>query len=291
MVVIERQRTQGRGQGGAVTARRVARTVLRGRWALLTMVVIALAALMIGLGFWQFGRLQGRRAVNPIIAARLAEPPVLLNEVDRRAIGPGALEFRRVAVRGTFDYANEVVRRYTTFDGQAGVQVVTPLRIAGSDAAILVDRGWIPYQLEAPEARRPYQNEPGEVEVLGLVAQPRGAESEQAPTAAGGPSPGERIDAWPRIDPAAIGGQLPYPLLPFWITRLPVPGVAGPPNAAPPPELGDGTHLWYALQWWGFTLVLIVGYYALVARTTAPKRRNRGTAIPLARRGRPTGSG
>ena len=286
MAVIERHRTGGQAGDGAATARRVARTVLRGRWALLTIVVIALAALLTGLGFWQFGRLQGRRAVNPIIAARLAEPPLLLNEVNGRAIDPGALEFRRVAVRGTFDYANEVVRRYTTFDGQAGVQVVTPLRITGSDAAILVDRGWIPYHLEAPEARRPYQNEPGEVEVLGLAAQPRGVEGEQA--LPGAPST-ERIDAWPRIDPAAIGQQLPYSLLSFWITRLPVPGVPGPPNAAPPPELGDGTHFWYALQWWGFTLVLIVGYLALVARTTAPKRRRGTPAMPLAGRGRPTG--
>jgi len=246
---------------------------------------------MIGLGFWQFGRLQGRRAVNPIIAARLAESPLFLNGVDTRAIDPGALEFRRVAVRGTFDYANEVVRRYTTFDGQAGVQVVTPLRIAGGDAAILVDRGWIPYRLEAPEGRRPYQNEPGEVEVLGLVAQPRGTEGEQAPASAGGGAPTERIDAWPRIDPTALGRQLPYPLLSFWITRLPVPGVSGPPNAAPPPELGDGTHFWYALQWWGFTLVLVIGYFALVARTTAPKRRNRNPALPLAGRKRPGSMG
>ena len=262
---------RGGGQAGAApTARRVAGTLFRGRWALMTLLVLALSAMMIALGFWQLGRLTGRRAANAAIERQLAQPPLPLTAATAQGLDPKDLAFRRVTVRGAWDYESEIVVRYTSYNGQAGVQVLTPLRLAGGNGeAVLVDRGWIPYQQAEREGRRPFQTEAGAVvEVQGLIHQTQSPGAADARAAQGG----ERLDAWSRVDLPAIGRQLPYPLLPFYVERLPAPdGSPGPPFPRGLPERGDGSHLSYMLQWWAFTVILLVGYLAVVARATDPR--------------------
>lgn len=264
-------RAPGR-RGGMPAALRVARTLVRGRWALMTLLVIAAAAVMIGLGFWQLGRLQGRRAANASIARQLAAPPLPLTARTVSDLDPAALTFRRVTIRGVYDYTNEIVLRYRTHNGQAGVHLLTPLRLADGEAVVLVDRGWIPYQQAEPDGRRAFQNGArGVVEIEGLVRQSE-AREEQSAAGAGGEGGRGREEAWSRVDLAAIERQMPYPLLPFWVERLPAADEARPPFAAGLPRQGDGSHLSYALQWWAFTIILIVGYLAIAHSVVNPQR-------------------
>jgi surfeit locus 1 family protein len=227
--------------------------LLRGRWLAITLLVLLAAGVMVGLGLWQKGRLDGRRAANATLSRQLAAPVLTLDGATLATADPASLTFRRVLVRGTWDYANEVELRYRSFDGQPGVHLLTPLRVAGSDRAILVDRGWVPFDQTGPEGRRRFQGSAtGEVQGLVYASIPQSG----PPTSTGG----DRLDAFTQVDLAAIGGQQPAPLAPFWVRRLPSGDNLIPPRAEGLPDLGDGTHLAYMIQWWAFAATLLVTY-------------------------------
>lgn len=226
------------------------RRLFSGCWLLATIVVVLAIGVMIGLGIWQLDRLQGRRAANAAITRQLAAPPLALDGQTARTTDAAALTFRRVSLRGTWDYAHEIELRYRSFDGQAGVHLLTPLRIEGSDAAVLVDRGWIPYQQAGSENRRAYQ-QGDRAAIEGLVHE----SIHQA-------TPRNEPGTVSQIDLATISAQVPYPLLPYWVQRLPASPTEPLPRSEGLPDLGDGSHLAYMIQWWAFAATLLVTYLA-----------------------------
>lgn len=227
--------------------------LLRGRWLAVTLVVLLAAGVMTGLGFWQKGRLDGRRAANAAISERITAPPLALDGATLAAADPTSLTFRRVIVRGTWDYEHEVELRYRSYDGQAGIHLLTPLRIDGSDRVILVDRGWVPFTQTGAENRQQFRQGPtGSLEGLVYASIPQ----EGPPITTGG----DRLDAVSQVDLAAIGGQLPYPIASFWVRRLPSGSNLTLPRAEEAPDLSNGSHLGYMLQWWAFAATLLITY-------------------------------
>jgi surfeit locus 1 family protein len=228
-----------------------------GRRLWLTLLVLAGALVCCRLGIWQLDRLAQRRAQNALIDERMAQPAVAL---DGAPIDAAALDYRRVEARGVYDSAQEIVLRGRALDGSPGVRVLTPLRLGGSDAAVLVDRGWLPLELAAPAARRAYAGSPGEVVVQGVAR--------RSQAGAGGPQdpllpPGEaRRDAWFRADIAGIEQQTGYRLLPLYIEQQPAPGDPELPRRVATSNLGEGSHLSYTVQWFAFAVILVVGYLA-----------------------------
>lgn len=265
-----RPRAARRRRAELVIVPGLARRLLRGRWLVVTLLVLLAAGVMIQLGFWQKGRLDGRRAANAAIARQLAAPPLTLDGATLATADPASLAFRRVIVRGTWDYDHEFELRYRSYEGQPGVHLLTPLRIAGSDRAVLVDRGWVPFEQAGPTGRQRFrQGETGDIEGLVYDSIPQ----EGLPTGTGG----ERLDAVTQVDLAAVGGQLPYPIASFWVRRLPAGDNRLPPRAEEPPKLDDGSHLGYMLQWWAFAATLLVTYLLLANQMIGRQRMgNRG---------------
>lgn len=232
----------------------------RGRWLLATLAVLALSALFLRLAGWQFQRLADRRAANAQLLARMALPPLL---VDGAALDLDAHVLRQATVRGVYDYDQELLLRNRSYNELPGVHVIVPLRITGSDMAVLVDRGWLPYELADREQRGAYQARPeGEVIVTGILRRSMVRSSsfspEDLPLSAGRP----RLDAWHRVEIPRIQEQIPYPLLPFYLEETPLREMEGRrfPRPAPETTLSEGRHLVYAIQWIAFAVILITGY-------------------------------
>ncbi|MDW8231353.1 MAG: SURF1 family protein [Roseiflexaceae bacterium] len=241
--------------------------MLTGRRLIATLIVLIGSIGLCGLGMWQLDRHAQRAALNARIAAGLAQSPVALETVsDLRS-----LDYRPVTARGIFDPAHEVLLRNRSLNGMTGYHVITPLRLSGRDEAVLVDRGWIPLTEASPEARRRFAPSPGETLVTGIARQPE--------TYVGGPqdppltADRPRIDAWFRVDVARIQEQTPYPLLPIFIEMQPVPDAPPTlPQPVPPPEPDQGPHLGYAIQWFGFAVILVVGYVAFQRKMLEAQR-------------------
>src|SRR5689334_4365582 len=109
------------------------------RLILFLLLAVVIAAACIRLGFWQLSRLAQRRARNAVVAARLSQPQAELTTLHPDS----ASLLHKAVVTGTPDFEHEILLAARTYQGSPGVWLLTPLRVAGRDTAILVNRGWI----------------------------------------------------------------------------------------------------------------------------------------------------
>jgi surfeit locus 1 family protein len=232
--------------------------LLNRRWWWKTILVIAGVLFLIRLGFWQLDRLDQRRAFNATVAERWQETPYDLVS-DGPPANPADLEYRRVEVGGDFDYRNQIVLKERPRDGAPGVIMVTPL-LLDDGRAVLVARGWVPYNLSAPE-HWPELEERSDGSVIGLIQESQLSPSGEAPAA-----PEEAQTEWFLLNIDAIQPQMPYELLPFFILQLPEDGRSPMqyPVRDEPLALDEGSHFSYAIQWFMFSAILGIGYLFLI---------------------------
>ncbi len=237
--------------------------LVRPRW----LVGHFLAALAVGLflaaGFWQLSRLSDRIARNDLIRSRAASEPVLLSAALATVTGDPSheLEYRTVTVTGTYDPERELLVRSRSLGGLPGFHVVTPLLVG--DEAVLVNRGFVPQELDDPPIG-PASPPAGTVTVQGRVRA-----STEAP-AIGPKDPTEgllELVFW--LDVERISRQMPYRLAPVTLELISQkPGSTSElPVILPEPVLDDGPHRGYAIQWFSFALIGLVGYALLIRRT------------------------
>jgi surfeit locus 1 family protein len=213
---------------------------------------ILVAGGCVRLGFWQLHRLAERRAINEKLAARLSMPPAPALEAVRDSASAG---YRRSTANGTYDFANEVSLAARTREGSPGANIITPLRVPGSDTAVLVNRGWV-YAADAMSVDFGRWREPNAASVTGYLLEIRrgGRGSVTTPT-----SP--RVIR--RLDYDSLARRLPYPIAPFLLVAT-SPGSAAAsrdstPARLPPPLMDEGPHLGYAIQWFAFAVIGLVG--------------------------------
>lgn len=226
----------------------------RSRWRGFAIVAVAVvvAAACVGLGLWQLRRLDDRRTVNAaIMTARSAPAVTIRSAADVAALAP----FRRVVAEGTYDLEGEVVVYGRALDGEPGHHVVTPLAL-DDGSAVLVIRGWVPFRMDtAPVAVAPPIARDVVVEGFLVAAESRGS------------SPPDAHGVVRSLDPGAIAQPLPFDVAPLALQleeqRPPQPGL---PTPVPPPELSEGPHLSYAIQWFSFATIAVVGAAVLLRR-------------------------
>lgn len=257
--------SNGRSHPAKKPAARAERSqLLSMRWILTTLVVLAVAALFIRLGFWQLDRLSQRRAHNALVRAQAAMPALNLNQslpLDE----PEDLQYRSVIVTGEYLPGDEVLLANRKWDNQLGAHLLTPLKIDGSPYAILVDRGWVPLE-EAALPERLQFAEPGKVTVQGRLQL-----TQQQPALMGGSTVNAaqsgRRDAWNFIDIGSIDAQSQSDLLPVYLVAAPQGDTqALPVRSLPDLELSEGSHLGYAAQWFAFAAIALIGYPFFVRR-------------------------
>jgi surfeit locus 1 family protein len=234
--------------------------LLRPRWLIGLALVIAVAVSFALLGMWQLERLDRRRAYERLVAQRLASPPVTLSEA--LVSNGGDLRYRRVVAEGSFDPRHEVILYGRTQAGLTGNHVLTPL-VLDDGTAVAVDRGWIPLAQDDPpvvEAAPP----PGRVRVTGVLFPPEAGGDTLGASATGR----EPVTTLTRVDLTAVAAQVPYPLAPAYLLLASQdPPQRGLPEVAPLPDAADAPpHLSYAIQWFTFATIGVVGFAVLVRR-------------------------
>lgn len=112
----------------------------RGLWE--TIAAIVVIAVFVRLGVWQLHRAEQKAQLQAAIDDHKHLPAIALTGDSQ--FSPES-RFRRVVVRGRFDPDKQVLSDNQVLRSQAGVRVLTPLRIANSGRYVLVDRGWIAF--------------------------------------------------------------------------------------------------------------------------------------------------
>jgi cytochrome oxidase assembly protein ShyY1 len=161
-------------------------------------------------------------------------------------------EWRRVSATGTYVDDKSVVIRYQTRDGASGVDVVTPLRTYAGPS-LLVDRGWLKTgNVGADKVDAPAPPS-GEVTVVGYVRVD---------------ATGSAVTVTDRsaraISSREIGRATGLQVYGGFVDaekETPAPRTALVP--AEQPDLGNGPHFFYGLQWWFFGLLAVFGFFYL----------------------------
>ncbi len=225
------------------------------RLRLFVLIAFAAAAIFVRLGIWQLRRRDERRERNALVVARLKSP-----EVDFRDLPRDSLEsrFRRVRVTGTPDYAHQLLWAARTHAGSPGLNFLTPVRVAGNDTAVLVNRGWV-YSPDGSTVDEAKWRE-ADTTFSGYA--------DEIP-AAGGTAYTTRPQTIARMGYEAVRKALPYPVAPMLIVMTGDSTVAVDRVARlTTPPLDEGPHMNYALQWFGFALVTLVGVGYVVKTST-----------------------
>lgn len=197
----------------------------------LLVVALLVAAGCGRLGIWQLDRLRQRKARNAALAERLARPMI----EARAGVSADSARQRRVIATGKYEFASERTWPGRSYEGTPGVALITPMRLADG-SAVLVDRGWVPSP-DAFHVDHGLYREPDSASVWGIARTlPRG-----------------------RADVDSTG------YLPF-VIELVQPVARGLPRRWPMPAFDNGPHLSYAIQWFSFAIIALVGTVVLIRK-------------------------
>ena len=237
------------------------------RWTLLVVFVAVLGTVFVNLGEWQLDRLDQRQQRNRDTLANEANPVVPFEQVFTRPIAESD-QWQRVEARGTFDPDHQYVLRYRSNGGANGYEVVTPLRTPAG--TVLVDRGFVRLAKGEPIPAAAPPPPGGEVTVVGHVRR-----DERGRGAATRPVDGQmRL-----ISSGAIAKTLPYPVVNGYIGLLTVdPPQTGEFEPVLLPEISDGPHFWYAVQWFMFTAIGLAGVVVFIRGDLRARRQEREAA-------------
>lgn len=234
------------------------------RWLGFGVVVVLLATLAWALGEWQFGRLDDRQGRNEIIRTNEALDPAPVEAVmspDRDLDRDD--EWRRVEATGTYDVERTVIVRYrSNDDGAPGIDVVVPL-VTDSGVALVVDRGFLQTDARTLDVGGVPDPPSGTVTVVGWVRVNGTGDSTEV------------ADLSTRaISSDRIGEAIGRPVFDGFVDAVsengePVPGLA----TRDLPELDNGPHFFYGLQWWFFGILAVFGfgYLAYDERKRGPR--------------------
>jgi len=225
-----------------------------------TLATLAMLLLFLYLGQWQAGKAQRLTAERSQYAARAQRATV---RVGATLVSAEQLRDAPIAVRGYYEPAQQIFVDNRQEEGRAGVHVVTPLKIEGSETRILVNRGWIGWadgRQKLPQVSTP----PGLVEVSGIAATPVVKKFLLMP---------ERAEAWsqlwPVLDLKRFERQVNFPLQPVVLLQNRADVQDSLIRNWQAPEDRVAMHQSYALQWFGMALALLVFYGVASVRRAA----------------------
>ena len=239
------------------------RFLLRPSWILLHVTVVATIVLMINLGLWHFDRNHERLDFNEVVSARVEAQPQDLNklllEIETGNKTANEAEWLNVFASGEYLDEQTVNAVNRSQGGFSGVDPLTPMRIAGGNQLVLVNRGFIAQSAQNQEsAPAPV----GTVEILGRVRV-----SEVRKTGGLSDPTDGVLKELINIDLNRLGQQIQDLNTEIFIEVLksnPADAMLLVPIADP--VLSSGSHLSYTAQWFIFSVFVAAGWVVVVRR-------------------------
>ena len=223
-------------------------------WALFKSLIALLLIIFCLWGSqWQYHRGVDRHARNAVIEERIAKSPIELATVTANLPDN---EWQTVTASGTFDTEKQILLRNRYNDGKYGYEVLTLFR-STENTSFWVDRGWVQAGATATTPPIVTALPQGEVTITGRLrldsSLPRGSFFAL-------PGKGEGLVS-------ELNAQSQLDTEEFYIDLL----SGSDPSLTPEvtaqlPELSDGPHMAYALQWIFFGGLVIYGRI-LIRRT------------------------
>ena len=238
--------------------------LLKPKWIALTLVAILLQPAFFALSDWQWRRLHQRETYNTVILGNQNKTAVSLDDAISQAHAAPQPSFdptwqwRPISVTGTWDVAHQVLVRKKSYESNLGFWVVTPITDAAHHS-ILVNRGWIPASASALTSPAVLPAPKGIVSIIGrlrIIA----ARDKPQPT----DLPHGQVDT---IQPSEVLPTSSVVSNGYLELSASTPqSMTSDLSPIQPPEITEGPHRSYALQWIFFAIMTVIGYIILVRK-------------------------
>ncbi|MFA5982697.1 MAG: SURF1 family protein [Methylococcaceae bacterium] len=212
---------------------------------------------LLGLGNWQLARSEQKRVFLDIETQRSNSKSLDLSELLTENLTD--LKYKTITLEGHYDQAHQFFLDNQISDAKAGYFVLTPFIIEGLNIAILVNRGWLPLNLDRtklPEIGMVNLNQSISGRINSFPSVGMKLANVEIPT-----------DNWPSVvqvvNTGILSKKLGYTLFQYQLEL--------------DPELPNGfkrvwlksrimspeQHLAYAIQWFGLALTLTIIFLVL----------------------------
>jgi cytochrome oxidase assembly protein ShyY1 len=217
---------------------------------------------------WQWHRLQDRQLANVAIQEQINKEPVAISEIlidggESKTV-PDDSQWRTVEMTGTWLQEDQVLVRKKSLESDLGLWVVTPLELADG-TVVMINRGWTAAANSAIDSPVVAEVPLGTIEVLGRLRDVT-ERTKPAPT----DLPEGQVD---RIIPLEIVDS------PETLSNAYVEMTASRPESMsseirmlPAPEVTEGAHRSYAIQWIFFEIMTVIGWIILVRNELKEQR-------------------
>lgn len=217
--------------------------------------------MLIGLGTWQVQRLAWKEGLIATIKARRHSEPKPLGEIARQYSATQDVDYQPVRVSGRFLHDREQ-HFLATWKGDAGFYVYTPLELADG-RAVLINRGFVPYELKDP-GKRPAGQVTGEVTMTGLARNPL---AEKPSSMVPDNDLTKNIFYWKDIAAmSSRAGLDAVRLVPFFVDADAASNPGGLPVGGVTLIDLPNSHLQYAATWYGLASALLAVFAILAWR-------------------------
>ncbi len=229
-------------------------TAVRGRRWLVLLAAALAVALTARLGFWPLSRAAQKVALQTQLDTRSTLPELTGTGLARTPAAAAAQHYRRARLRGEWDAAHTVFLENRQMNGRPGFFVVTPLRLEGETAAVLVQRGWAPRDQRDRTALPKLTTRAGAVCVEGLIAPPPARLYQFSAVSSGLIRQNLELTSFAR--------ETGLPLLPLSLLQRDSPSTAGDGllRRWSLPTVDVQMHYGYAFQWFALS-ALMAGLY------------------------------
>lgn len=215
-----------------------------------TITALLFTGIFCALGVWQLHRAEEKAALQAEYDRRALQAPVPLGAT---VLAAETLQFYRVEAKGFYESDYPLLLDNRVHHGIAGYHVLTPLRIAGGETRVLVNRGWVP--LGADRAQVPAIDPPhGEVTVTGVAVVPRAGFTLGTPDALRR----DHVTTWQQLDLARYAAETRFALQPIVILLDPQSPAGGFVRDWARLDTGIAVHEGYAFQWFSLAVTVIV---------------------------------
>ena len=242
------------------------------RWIVFSLLVVLVSTSFFSLGLWQLRRYAQKVTLTEQLERRSTLPPIPYADaiqsytLEKDIQQSDAIYYRNVAIAGAFDVEREVLLRNRSLNGQPGYHLISPLVFADG-RAVLVERGWVPLNADVfgKERTAPAAQELS-IQALTLP------EMTPATGMIGPKDPDGALEKTFYIDVERLQRQVPYRLEPLYLRLLEQSPPQKPLEAGQPilpvglsiPNVDRGPHMSYAIQWFAFCTITLVGYILLL---------------------------
>ena len=218
------------------------------RWIALTAFLLIMIYLFIRLSDWQFDRYNTRIQNNEITTTALSSEPINLTDLSQVS---DLKDWQKVSIKGEFVNSDAKLLRRQYLESSLGFWVITPLKL-DNDQVILVNRGWIPIAESSTSQQEIPSSPQGDVTIIGYVQTLKDTRSEPDDL------PLNQINY---LNSTNFSSQ---PLSTNYLQLASMTPMDNQVAIIPLPELSNGPHFSYAIQWILFALMLPIGWYVLL---------------------------